>query len=525
MEKSHEYLFLIFLILIGLFFYQLIAYFSPYIGKAMHAETYVRIDPGIRVLAFTFDGSTTDFLYYDDVALETIENTTLERTPSGKIVFDGLINLAQDADVNRVVDLDSNVNISFNWIQINVTRLTSLTGSAVLSLYNLTFTNPRVLMGKNPCPLSICQPISYYKGTFRFAVSQFTMEGYSVEETPPPPPEAPVPKSGGGGGGGGGAPTLPINMSKKVLLELDAKPSQTMFAGDEIAVVVKLKNKGDLALLNTVISTITNAADVSLSLSNDFFDRLDVGEEDSLILKIKSLVKPIAHIGINNYFVTINADVGNYVYTASIRFFVNIMERDYETRLETLKQLQFADKFFNQTPECSDIAAEMEQAYAYYEVSEYNRSLTTIDSAMQECRDKTGKTEGGSVIKPAPKGSEIPLLLIEIIILSLLLIAILAYYTWKKGKKAETYKEVPGYYKATPFEKERSDLKSRFDSIFIATDSFIKKGDIPNAKKNYIRLHRMYNTLRDSSLSDPAKLDCYHKLSDIYSNLHNILRK
>jgi hypothetical protein len=522
MEKKHEYFFLIFIILIGILFYFLIVYFTPYAGRAIKAETIARVDPGITVLYYTFNGDTTDFLYYDDVALGIIENTTLERTDSGKIIFDGLIDLASDA-IDWVVDLDSNVNISQNWIQINVSRLNSLRGSAVLYLYDLSFYNPRILVGGNVCPASICQILSYYDGTLEFSVTQFTNEGYSAEEIPPPPPVVVVPVSGGGGGGGGGAPTKPRNVTKKVLLELDAPISQTIFAGEEKTILIKLKNKGDLELLNTVLFSETNAPYIGLSLSKDYFDKLDIGEEDSLILKVKSLVKETEHIGINNYIITVTAEVGNYEYSAFIRFFINLRERDYEARLEAEKQIQFADEFFGQASDCANISYKIQEAWAYYELSQYDEALSLIESAMQDCREIRGIEKGEEIEIPAPeKKVNVFLIAIELIILMLLLLTMLTYYTWKKGKGAKRPDDLPGYFKAAAEERAKSNLHSRFEDLDKETWELIRDGDYVNARKGYARLYTLYKTMRLSGIDDSVKIECYNKLSALHSHLSNM---
>jgi hypothetical protein len=524
MEKSHEYFFLIFIVLIGVFFYIFIAYFEPQVGKAMVSETYARIDPGIRVLYYTFNGSTTQFLYYNDAELGAIENTTLERTAHGKIIFDGLIDLASDA-VDNVVDLDSNVNISENWIQLNASRLNSLSGSAILYLYNLNFVNPRILVGGNACPASRCQILSYYYGVLKFSVAYFTEDGYSVDENPPPPPVEPVPKGGGGGGGGGNAPTKPMNMTKKILLELDADISQTVFAGEEKNVLIKLKNKGDLELLNTALFATTNAPDIGLSLTNDFFERLDPGQEDSLILKIKSLAEPIAHIGIENYIVTVTADVGNYEYTAYIRFFINVREKDYELRLNTEKQLNFADEFFAAAKDCSEFAGQIKEAWEQYDISQYNVSLSLIDAAMQKCRDTKGVQKGEEeayIEKAAPGKVNVLLLSIEIFVLLILIIAMLAYFRWKKSKEASKPEELPEYFKATPEQKEKSNLHREFNSIFDKTWQSVRNNDVINSRKGYTKLYSLYQSMRSAEVDDFIKVDCYKKLAALYTEINRM---
>ncbi|MBA3064251.1 hypothetical protein FP803_02325, partial [Candidatus Woesearchaeota archaeon] len=126
---------------------------------------------------------------------------TLEHTSYGKILFNEIINISGDESIGeqprKVINLSAYTNISFNQIFINATGLPQLNKSATLSLYNLSFTNPRILRDGLICPSEICTKISYAAGTLIFNVTSFS--AYSAEESPA------TPAGGGGGGGGAGA--------------------------------------------------------------------------------------------------------------------------------------------------------------------------------------------------------------------------------------------------------------------------------------------------------------------------------
>ena len=129
-------------------------------------------------------GGSTDFnstITYE--ALQILEDVVLENTDWGKIEFSGTINLTDDLiSGDGEVDLDSNTNISENSIILNSTALPNLNKSATLYLYNLTYSNPRILIDGAVCSSAICTKISYSGGTLEFNVTQFTT--YSAEETP-----------------------------------------------------------------------------------------------------------------------------------------------------------------------------------------------------------------------------------------------------------------------------------------------------------------------------------------------------
>lgn len=147
-------------------------------------------------------GSSTNFelLTYED--LQSVENVILEHSDYGKISFSKSINITDDLDsTDNIVDLDSNTNISFNHIYINSSALPNFDKTATLSLYNLSFSNPRILIDGEVCPSAMCTVVNYSNGLLQFNVKHFA--SYSAEETPEgdvviPPVE--VPSSGGGGG-------------------------------------------------------------------------------------------------------------------------------------------------------------------------------------------------------------------------------------------------------------------------------------------------------------------------------------
>jgi len=153
-------------------------------GKS--TETFVghfsaRVDPGIRVLDFTFNGNTTDFLHMNDTALENIINMTIEITTYGKIVWIEPINLTQ-CTVGNVVDLDSYVHLAYNRTEIIAPNLLCLNHSAILYLYNLPFINPIILRNGILCSSPICTKISYIDWDLEFNVTHFT--NYSADEAP-----------------------------------------------------------------------------------------------------------------------------------------------------------------------------------------------------------------------------------------------------------------------------------------------------------------------------------------------------
>lgn len=255
------------------------------------------IDPGIVVLYATFDGSTTQFIYLPDALLASIENMTLERTLYGRIIFPESTNLTQDAREN-VVDLDSNVNISGNFISINLTALSSLRSPAIIYLYNLGFSSLRIIMDGSPCPSDVCSIISYSGGTLAFNVSRYDAYEFHAEQVTPP-----AQPTGGLGMGGvtgqAGISNFTLDIS---LMKLSIKQGGT----ERKAVVVKnigsvpLDISIDAGVMGRFVAisngSFSLAAGMSKEVFFDFFARENEIPEayiGNILVKAEGIVKSI----------------------------------------------------------------------------------------------------------------------------------------------------------------------------------------------------------------------------------------
>jgi hypothetical protein len=149
------------------------------------------------IKALQFSNGTTNL---SNVNISNITNLII--TTQNK----GLINFSNNIDLTNFTDLDSFINITNNKITIESDNISVLNTSATLTLYNLSFTTPRLLKDGTVCDSSICTQIQYTGGNLVFNVTHFT--SYSAEETPIVNAATPAPynpSTGGGGGGGGGS--------------------------------------------------------------------------------------------------------------------------------------------------------------------------------------------------------------------------------------------------------------------------------------------------------------------------------
>lgn len=158
-------------------------------------------------------GGSNDFNTSTYEELQNLSNIILENTNYGKIKFNTALNLTNDSVISdNDLDLDSYTNISSNSITVNSTVLPNLNKSATIYLYNLSFTNPRVLRDGSACPSTICTEVNYSSGTFVFNVTQFST--YSADETPVETTTTTTTSGGGGGGSVTYATTFTLNKNQ-----------------------------------------------------------------------------------------------------------------------------------------------------------------------------------------------------------------------------------------------------------------------------------------------------------------------
>ncbi|MFH0869140.1 MAG: hypothetical protein V1839_02855 [archaeon] len=154
---------------------------------------------------YIYKGSSTNFNSYTYGQIQNLRNIILENTELGKVRFNEAINLTADLNsADNILDLDSGARTAYNRIVLDSIALPNFNRTATLWLYNLPFTEARILRNGVECPSLICTKESYSSGILVFNVTSFT--NYSAEESavPVPPVIPPVTPPGGGGGGGGG---------------------------------------------------------------------------------------------------------------------------------------------------------------------------------------------------------------------------------------------------------------------------------------------------------------------------------
>ncbi len=196
----------------------------------------------------TIKGNSTDFNSYSFEELQNLSNIVLENTQKGKIYFTSQINIT--ALTSNNASLDAYINISHNYISINDTALQPLNTTATLSLYNLSFTNPRLIRNGEVCPDYICTLENYTSGVLRFNVTHFS--SYSSEETSESSSagssttgSTTTSSEGGSSGGGGGGEGGGESKESITLLNFTLEPERIKFIikqGGTEHQIIKLTN-------------------------------------------------------------------------------------------------------------------------------------------------------------------------------------------------------------------------------------------------------------------------------------------
>ncbi len=121
----------------------------------------------------TFWSNDSWFLVNDTAAENNFTNTTFT-TSNGSI----LLSFFQANKSNEINS--TKLNISNNRTYLNATNLTWMNKSAVITLNNVVFSDPRPVVdytdtnNYNTCPANVCTEIDYVGTTFRFNVSHWT---------------------------------------------------------------------------------------------------------------------------------------------------------------------------------------------------------------------------------------------------------------------------------------------------------------------------------------------------------------
>ncbi|MBL7148213.1 MAG: hypothetical protein ISS82_05290, partial [Nanoarchaeota archaeon] len=231
----------------------------------------------------------------------------------------------------------------------------------------------------------------------------------------------------GGGGGGGGA----SGGKKPVALNIIQPGSLSLYGEDTIYTPIIIENTGSIQLRAIKLSATTPSESLVLSLSNDYIDSLNVGEQATTTLTITSLgAEP------GEYEIKVIADVASPKFIDSVKMFINLLEGDSEKAQNVAQQLRFLQDLFNGNPECLELKELLTQAEGAYELDQYDKSMSLIDAAIQSCKDLLSLEGKEMYIPKKPrKIPDIVVLIGEIMLFLFIFMLIYRYYKRRRFKK------------------------------------------------------------------------------------------
>ncbi len=238
-------------------------------------------------------GESSDFDSYSYLEVQNLQGVVLENKNYGKVSFFDNINLTDDFNFSdKVLDLDSNTEIAFNKISIDVGKLPNFNKNSSLSFYGLTFNNPRILLNGTECPLSICTLVSYIGGNLTF--NAISLGTFSAEEIIS---GGGTPGGNGGSGGSSGGGGFLIGRNKtNILLKGE-------FSLDKDKIIVQLK-QGEAKREQFTVENI-GGFDLTVEVNNtlrDFFRqsnrRFNLKKEEKTTILLELLALESKQLGV-----------------------------------------------------------------------------------------------------------------------------------------------------------------------------------------------------------------------------------
>ncbi|MCR4284950.1 MAG: hypothetical protein NUV97_02800 [archaeon] len=348
---------------------------SDGVGQA-HETVNFTVNTTLLVIAYSDyngskKGSSTDFYNYPFENLTNMSGIVLEHTDHGKISFSEAINVSNDSDNDDfAVNINDNVIILNNFISVDSTALPNFNKSALITMYNLTHSNPRILRDDVVCPSTICSGKSYNSdtGTLTFSVTQFSK--YSVDETPTT--STPTPSTGGGGGGGG-----TIDRHLDIIIEGILEIGK----GDQVVVPVRIYNTESISLKNIKLSATSISPYLHPAFEDTEIAELGSGKNETLMLFLSS----DADSETGNYEIKINAAVGNPKFAEKASLYIQLVE--ILGGSEILERIKIAQDLFRENPRCLELNDLLIEAGKLSEQGKVKEAKTLVQEAIYRCRE------------------------------------------------------------------------------------------------------------------------------------------
>jgi leucyl aminopeptidase len=174
---------------------------------------------------------------------------------------------------------------------------------------------------------------------------------------------------------------VPINKeeNKPKAIELVVPELVTVYRNKTVIIPVKVMNNWNSSLREIFLNATTNASDVSLKFTEDYFEELYMGETRNTSLLIENY-----RLG-ENYEVKISANVSDPKASDSALVLLNSIEQAEEGQdVET--KVTFAQDLLNENPECMELNELLSKAREEMESGSRAVASSMVTSVINGCK-------------------------------------------------------------------------------------------------------------------------------------------
>ena len=255
------------------------------------------------------------------------------------------------------------------------------------------------------------------------------------EEEPEPEPTS------GGGGGRSRSVVVPITKQEEEpkIIEIIVPELVTVYENKTVLIPVKIQNNWNDSLIRVQLNATTNASQVKLRFTEDYFDILGKGESRNVTLMVDNY-----RLG-ENYEVRINANVTEPKAADSALVLLNSIEQSDEGEdVET--KVTFAQDLLNENPECLELNELLIQARENLENGSTTEASKMVDAVINGCKylvsiSKRTEQQPQSIVTKLIKKENLKYFLIFLGAVAVILLSILIVRKGKKGRIKEEKSE------------------------------------------------------------------------------------
>jgi hypothetical protein len=370
-------------------------------------------------------------------------------TVNGTTAYNDYLNSSQDASSVHFIDPDDDLN-SNNYLDDgeidNLTYQVSSCSVANISIFNKY--SIRII----PEEIEVCYVYftatdsggrTAISNTLKINVTDFDNETSKID--------VPQPTSGGGGGRSTSV-VIPITKKedKPQALELIVPELVTIYENKTVLIPITLQNTWNSTLKSIQLNASTNASEVKMSFTDDFFSEIPVGGEQHTTLMVTNY-----RMG-ENYNIKITANVSEPKTSDTATVMLNAIEQS-KTGEQVETKVTFAQDLLNENPECLELNELLSKAKDELALGNSATASDMVDGVINGCKylvsisKKSEQKPSNILTKVIQKENSIYFIIFGIMATVLLLSVLLV-----KHKKSKAIKDKKQAEEKAKHEEEQS---------------------------------------------------------------------